>query len=105
MNTLKKLNIKDSISEFIKQHIVLFDSFDNVYLFGSILDINKIPNDIDILLVYLEYSTKILNDLNYIRSVLEEVSGLPVDLTVLSVEEQKETDFLNRISSLYLKLK
>ncbi len=105
MNTLMKLNISDDISEFIKQHITLFDSFDSVYLFGSILNTNKISNDIDILLIYSKYSNKIINDLNSICSVLEETVGLPVDLTVLSIEEEKDTKFLKRISSLYLKLK
>lgn len=93
------------IKSLIKQHITLFDSFDNVYLFGSILDINKIPNDIDILLIYSEYSSKIINDLGSICSGLEEISGLPVDLTVLSIEEEKDTKFLEKINFKYLKLK
>lgn len=105
MYTLMKLNISDNVSEFIKQHISLFDAFINVYLFGSILNTNKIPNDIDILLIYSEYSGKITNNLSSIRSALEEVSGLPVDLTVLSTAEEKDTKFLDRINSLYLKLK
>lgn len=78
------LNIGNSISSFIKKHIVLFDSFDNVYLFGSILNENKIADDIDLLLVYSKYSNSILNDLNQISSVLEAEYGLPVDFTVLN---------------------
>lgn len=105
MNTLIESNISDKISEFIKQHLKLFDSFENIYLFGSILIKNKIPEDIDLLLIYSEYSRKIINDLAFVRSVLEEVSGLPVDFTVLSVEEERDTGFLKRLDSLYLKLK
>ena len=105
MNTLMKLNINNNISELIRQHINLFNSFDNVYLFGSVLDISKTPNDIDILLIYSEYTSKINNDVSLICSVLEKVSGLSVDVTVLSIEEEKDTEFLKKINSLYLKLK
>lgn len=105
MCTLIKSNTRDNISKFIKQHLMLFNSFDNVYLFGSILNTNKTPNDIDVLLVYSDYSCKIIDDLSSIRSALEEISELPVDLTVLSIEEEKDTEFLKRINSLYLKLK
>lgn len=105
MDILMNLNKTNYISLLIERHIKLFDSFDNVYLFGSILNINKISNDIDILLIYSEYSNKIINDLSIIRSVLEELSGLSVDLTVLSVEEEKDTEFLKKINLEYLKLK
>jgi hypothetical protein len=47
----------------------------------------------------------LINDLSSICSVLEKISGLPVDLTVLSIEEEKGTEFLKRINSLYLKIK
>ena len=36
---------------------------------------------------------------------LEKASGLPVDLTVLSVEEEKDTTFLEKIKPYYLKIK
>ena len=99
------LNISNNISEFIKQHITLFDFFDNVYLFGSILNERVYANDIDLLLIYSNYSNNIINNLNQICSVLEEKYNLPVDLTVLSMEEEKETKFLKKISPTYLKLK
>ncbi|KLU72020.1 MAG: hypothetical protein RHS_2105 [Robinsoniella sp. RHS] len=82
-----------NISEFIKQNITLFDSFYNIYLLGSILNANRIPNDIDILLIYSKDSNKILNVINIISSTLETISGLPVDLTVLSIEEEIDTGF------------
>lgn len=105
MYTSIELKTKDSIYKFMEQHIMLFGSFDNVYLFGSILNMNSIPNDIDILLIYTEYSSEIINDINCIRTMLARISGLPVDLTVLSVEEEKDTEFLQKITPLYLKLK
>lgn len=105
MNTLINLNVDSNISNFIKNHITLFDSFDNVYLFGSILNKYAIANDIDLLLIYTNYSNKIIPDLKRISSVLEDAYGLPVDLTVLSIEEERDTEFLKRIFPLYLQLK
>lgn len=53
----------------------------------------------------IEYLVKITNELSFIRTALEEISGLPVDLTVLSIEEEKDTEFLKRIYPIFLKLK
>jgi len=33
------------------------------------------------------------------------LSGQTIDLTVLSFEEEKQTDFLNRLNSMYIKIK
>lgn len=95
----------NKLTEYIKRNVFLFKSFNNVYLFGSILNNNTIPNDIDILLIYSEYSYKIQQDFIAISSVLEKEFGLPVDLTVLSTNEERETKFLDRLNSSYLKLK
>ena len=95
----------NNLTEYIKRNIFLFKSFDNVYLFGSMLNNNTIPNDIDILLIYSEYSYKIQQDLIAISSVLEKEFEFPVDLTVLSINEERETKFLDRLNSSYLKLK
>ncbi|EAC5438354.1 MULTISPECIES: nucleotidyltransferase domain-containing protein [Listeria] len=100
-----ELNQKNNITNNLKANITLFNSFENVYLFGSILCRENIPNDIDLLLIYSAYSKKILDDLNYIESTLSLVFNLPVDLTVLSIEEEKNTRFLQKINSSYLKLK
>ena len=86
------------------QHISLFHSFDHVYLFGSILNGNKYPEDIDLLLVYSEYSNIIIDDMDHIYSALKEKVPLPVDLTVLSFEELIDTDFLGKVMT-YLQLK
>ena len=93
------------ISKHIRQNIYLFSLFENVYLFGSILDDSKISNDIDLLLIYSSYSNRILDDLNQISSVLETMYRLPVDFTVLSIEEEKDIEFLRRIYPKYIKLK
>ena len=93
------------IINIIFQNIYLFDSFDNVYLFGSVLNKCENPNDVDILLIYSEYSNKLISDLKLISGVLEEKVGLPIDLTVLSNKEEMDVKFLKRISSSYLKIK
>lgn len=103
MNLLTKLS-KD-ISELIREHITLFDSFDHVYLFGSALDPSISHNDIDILIIYTEYSVKIGNNLKLISDELGKASGLLIDITALSIEEEKDTAFLERIKPRCMKLK
>ena len=105
MNMLINSNIANDISKHIRQNIYLFSSFENVYLLGSILDDSKLSNDIDLLLIYSSYSNRILDDLNQISSVLETMYRLPVDFTVLSIEEEKDIEFLKRIYPKYMKLK
>jgi len=101
---LKKSDIRNKTEKIIRENIVLFNSFKNVYLFGSILNINKVPNDIDILLIYEKFSNDLIDEINIIRSTLENLSGFFIDLTVLSVEEEKEVNFLKRINK-YIKIK
>lgn len=104
MDILMKLEVKDKMDNFIRKNIVLFNSFKNVYLFSSILNINKVLNDIDILLIYEKFSSDLIDEINIIRSTLENLSGFFIDLTVLSVEEEKEVKFLKRINK-YIKIK
>ena len=93
------------IVELIQNNIALFEQFDRVYLFGSVLDDHKEPNDVDILLIYNQYTTKITKEISRVLSSLENLLGIAIDLTVLSVEEEKDTQFLNRIKPHVLKLK
>lgn len=104
MCTLTDLDNNDIVT-LIRDNIALFTLFDAVYLFGSVLDGTKIPNDVDVLLIYSAYSDAIIEEAKRVLYYLEYLIGIPVDLTVLSVEEEKETQFLNRISLRYLKLK
>ena len=103
MDTLT--NLDRDIPKLVSEHIDLFDSFENVYLFGSILKPEMVHNDVDILAIYLNYSNRINNDILMILDELEKASGLPADLTVLSVEEEKDTTFLEKIKPYYLKIK
>jgi predicted nucleotidyltransferase len=74
----------------IREHIKLFDLFEHVYLFGSVLDSSAIYNDIDILTIYKEYSGKIEKQLKVIADELGKVCGSFIDLTALSIEEEKD---------------
>lgn len=105
MNILINKKEIDRICELVVQNKKLFSSFNNVYLFGSILTIEKNPNDIDVLLIYKKFSKTLITDLDNICSVFNEINRLTVDLTVLSVEEEKETKFIKKLNTRYLKLK
>lgn len=105
MNILINSNISNKIINYIIEHINLFDSFESIYLFGSILDNNKIPNDIDLLLIYEKNSIQLLDELKKISVILEERYELPIDFTILSTNEAKEVKFLNKIFPFYLKVK
>lgn len=50
-DTIMSLN-NNNIVTLIQSNITLFEKFDKVYLFGSVVDDNKFPNDVDILLIY-----------------------------------------------------
>ncbi len=98
-----ELNI--AIAEQVKKHIMPFDSFKHVFLFGSALKLNAINNDIDILIIYTEFSNEFDDDLILFSNKLKKEVGMLVDITSLSVEEEKETQFLDRIKFDCLKLK
>lgn len=96
---------KNSILGLIKEHVALFDPFKYVYLFGSVIDPNIAHNDIDILIIYAKYSDEIENTLQVISDELEKASGLLVDLTALSIEEERDIAFLERIKPHYIRIK
>jgi predicted nucleotidyltransferase len=89
----------------IRQNINLFDSFNNIFLFGSILLPQKKSSDIDILLLYSIYSERLIESVNNIYNTLNIESEIPVDLTVLSLSEEKELKFLEKQKSNYIKIK
>ncbi len=100
-----EFNTKDFVVEKILYHIELFKSFKNVYLFGSILNENRSPNDIDLLLVYKDFSNQLLIDLDKIVTFFDQSYKLSFDLTVLSEREEEELGFIIRLTSNYLRLK
>ncbi len=102
---MKSSRLNNDIIERVRKHITPFNSFKHVFLFGSALESNAINNDIDILIIYIKYSNEFNNDLMLFSSELEKEIGMLVDITSLSVEEEKETKFLDRIKPHCLKLK
>lgn len=96
---------KNYALNLIRQNINLFELFNNVFLFGSVLYSGKNHHDIDILLIYSVYSEQLLKNVNCIYNTLNNTSKLPVDLTVLSVVEEKELQFLKKQNLNYLKIK
>lgn len=102
---MKSCRLNNDIIEQVKKHILPFDSFKQVFLFGLALKPNMINNDIDILIIYAEYSNEFGNDLILFSNELEKESGIFIDITSLSVEEEKEIKFLDRIKHHCLKLK
>ena len=103
MCTLMGLN--NDFVTLICDNLACFDLFDEVYLFGSSLDDNKCPNDLDLLLIYSTYSDSVKESVKIISHSMEDLLGVPIDLTVLSMEEKVDTQFLNKLSHRYLKLK
>jgi predicted nucleotidyltransferase len=99
------ISSSDNILKLVRKHIELFVSFEYVYLFGSVLKLENHYKDIDILAIYIKYSERIGKDILKISDEIEKASGLPVDLTVLSVEEERETDFLEKIKPYCLRIK
>lgn len=91
-----RLNVSSKVDLLI-ENIQLFKLFQRVYLFGSVLKNHIVPNDIDLLLVYVKYSNEIQSEKVYLCSILEKILNLHVDLVVLSEEELLETKILKKI--------
>lgn len=89
--------ISNELQRFVANSGNLFALFDQVYLFGSVLIEKSNPNDIDMLLVYLDDTEKILTCLYDIREQVNDKFKHRLDLTVLSQRELEETQFLRRI--------
>ena len=105
MNILTNCNDINYALNLITQNIKLFDQFNNIFLFGSILHSDKIHNDLDILLIYSIYSERLREQVDIIYNTLNKASELPVDLTVLSISEEKELNFIKKQNLNYLKVK
>lgn len=106
MNTLTKLSkLNNNIIIQVEKNITPFSSFKHVFLFGSALKLNNTFNDIDILIIYHQYSKELHDDLILFSRRIENSTGQLVDITALSSEELKEINFLDKLNYNYLKLK
>lgn len=99
------MELKNRILKFSKDYITLFQVFKHVYLFGSALNSCNCQNDVDMLIIYDKYSREIEKTLKIIRNELEKSIELPIDLTVLSSQEEQETEFLEKIKHRCMKIK
>ncbi|MGX7177757.1 nucleotidyltransferase domain-containing protein [Facklamia hominis] len=98
---LDKTNIINNISE----NINIFQSFDKVYIFGSILNPEKDSNDIDLLLLYRDYSDDIKENINAITDILQLQTSYIIDITALSTDEENEVNFIEKLNNRYLCVK
>ena len=89
----------------IIDNIPIFDDFLEIYLFGSILTDKEKPNDIDIFLIYDNYSKKISDEVTCLINYLENLTGFQIDVTALSLFENEDVNFLNRMKEKYLQIK
>ena len=83
----------------------LLNLFDSAYVFGSIVKCEGIPHDIDILLIYSIFSCDIHNQIDEIAKYIEERMLYPVDITALSIEEEKEVRFIDNLDNQYVRIK
>ncbi len=91
-NLLSMNHLKKMIESF-KQEILEYNL--SIYVFGSYVN-EKTYNDIDILVLYLIKKQDILPFIkfkNRFKSELEKISGEKIDLTILTYEENDETNF------------
>ena len=93
----------NEVIEVIRRNLASLSVIKHLYVFGSVLESNSIPNDIDILLIYDEYTDAVKDSSNRLKNILETEFELPVDLTVLSDNEEKEVGFLDRVMALCVK--
>lgn len=89
--------ICNGLQQFVIDNPELFTSFDQVFLFGSVLTKKAAPNDIDMLLVYSADIESIISSLPVIRERISAKFRYHADLTVLSSKELENTKFLEKI--------
>lgn len=77
-----------TVANWLKENFAQTDEI-KAYVFGSAMYPDKIPNDIDILIIY--------NDPNHpkeIRDILDDFGYIPIHLIFLTLEEEVETNFI-----------
>ena len=97
------INLDNVIQKIIRNDYLLC-KFSQVYLFGSIID-NCSPNDIDILLIYEDYTLDLIYKKNRLKDILESELEYDLDIVMLSLKEEKELNFLDNLLLKYIKIK
>ncbi len=82
-----------------------YKCFEKAYVFGSILDYRKCPNDIDIVIIYSNYSSELKRNIDNFKKEVRLLMNLPVDVIALSISEENEVNFIKRLKFKYIKLK
>ena len=95
MVTSENSNI--NINKFAQILAPTLRPFKAAYVFGSFI-VSAQPNDIDILLVYQDYTPEVKAAIDIISIFVKNITGHYADFTVLSSKELFETDFLNWLS-------
>lgn len=90
------VNIRGSLFE-IRTALLLFNISIDIYIFGSSLH-SKLPNDIDVLIVY-----NCEDKLPYIKNAFIALSlEYPLDIYYVTYAEVDELDFINKTSAFKL---
>ncbi len=101
---LEKMQKVDDLINVIKANCKDYPSILELYLFGSYNLNVSFPNDVDILVVYMNDARDIRNELDKLEGLIYLVTGLNADITPLSKNEMTELKFLNRLNNNYLKI-
>lgn len=99
------MHYKEYAVNYILDNIKLFRVFKHVFIFGSTVTDESVPNDLDMLLIYDKYSDEILYSIKQITENFKLGFLLPLDLTVLSVDEAVETEFMQKICKAVFQIK
>lgn len=103
MDSLENNALVKKIIDFISSNRKLFTPFFNVLIFGSVIKGKSNPNDIDVLLVYKNFSKKIIDFSNQISLKLKNELNIYIDITLMNCQELSQTKFLDKIKK-YLKI-
>ena len=88
---------------FWQEHELLFDEFNDVYLFGSALQKDQ-PNDIDLILIYDgDFTPKLKKVSADLQKAVFDHFGHEAHLTILSVLEHNETQMLQKVKAVRIK--
>ena len=96
--------LNNTILQKLKKEANIYETFNEVYIYGSILK-KRQANDIDILIIYTNYSYKLKKDLKSFERVLVQLINLPIDITALSKSEEHDVKFIKRLNNHYIVLK
>lgn len=99
------IKLSDIIIRNLEKEMNIYKTFNKVYIFGSFLNNTNPSNDIDILIIYKDYSNEFRNDLNTFKQNLSKLINLPLDVNALSEKEESEFNFITRLNNNYLELK